>query len=106
MIAELNPAVLQPSMELTITSYVIDDILLAGTSTSGLQKLIGVAAEHVTEHGLKFNPDKTTCMTLGKSHLSKDPSLTIGDSCPAHIDSMICLGGLLNNDGVNCKCKG
>ena len=57
------------------TSYNVfcyaDDILLYSTTISGLQTLINVANKYITEHGLRFNPDKTLCMTLGKSNFPK-----------------------------------
>ena len=38
-----------------------DDILLVSTTVSGLQSLIDVAVQHVSECGLRFNPQKTKC---------------------------------------------
>ena len=38
-----------------------DDILLVSTTVSGLQSLIDVAVQHVSECGLRFNPHKTKC---------------------------------------------
>ena len=44
-----------------------DDILLCSLTTAGLQRLIDAADKYITEHGLRFNPLKTTCVTFGKS---------------------------------------
>ncbi len=53
-------------------SYVFiygDDLLIVSTTVTGLQNLIDYANYYITEHGLQFNTSKTTCVTLGKSHL-------------------------------------
>ena len=42
-----------------------DDLILTSLSVTGLQELIDTANSYITEHGLKFNPTKTICTTLG-----------------------------------------
>ena len=44
-----------------------DDLLLVSTTVSGLQRLIHCADNYVTNHGLKFNPEKPKCMIAGKN---------------------------------------
>ena len=48
-----------------------DDILLCSASVTGLQKLINVANRYIKNHGLRFNPEKTVCVTSGKSKFVK-----------------------------------
>ena len=42
-----------------------DDLILTNLSVTGLQELIDTANSYNTEHGLKINPTKTICTTLG-----------------------------------------
>ena len=44
-----------------------DDLLLCSLTISGLQKLIDAADAYINGHGLSFNPQKTVCVTFGKS---------------------------------------
>ena len=44
-----------------------DDVLLVSVTASGLQNLIIVAQQYVSEHGLGFNPEKTFCSINGKN---------------------------------------
>ena len=57
-----------------------DDLLLASTTITGLQKLIDEAVSIITADGLRFNPAKTLCMTFGKSHQKHSPTWSIGDA--------------------------
>ena len=43
-----------------------DDILLSSTTISGLQTLIDVSVNFIENHGLRFNPIKTSCFIRGK----------------------------------------
>ena len=44
-----------------------DDLLLCSLTVSGLQHLIYAADGYITQHGLRFNPMKTSCVTFRKS---------------------------------------
>ena len=44
-----------------------DDLLLCSLSVTGLQALIDEANYYIKQHGLRFNPAKTKCITFGKS---------------------------------------
>ena len=63
------------------TSYSVfcyaDDILVASTTTTGLQTLINVANNYLCRHGLTFNAAKTECITFGKTHFTKSPTWSI-----------------------------
>ena len=53
------------------------DILVASTTTTGLQTLIKVANNYLCQHGLTFNAAKTECITFGKTHFTKSPTWSI-----------------------------
>ena len=74
-----------------------DDLLLASTTTTGLQSLIDLAVSFVTQRGLKFNPSKTTCMVYGKSPFTSPPKWHINDVSLEISNSVKYLGTLLNN---------
>ena len=42
-----------------------DDILLCSLTVTGLQRMIDIANEYVSSHGLSFNPMKTECILFG-----------------------------------------
>ena len=44
-----------------------DDLLLTSATSTGLQTLITSCQKYVEEHGLCFNPIKTSCTVIGKS---------------------------------------
>ena len=50
-----------------------DDILLCSTTVSGLQKLMSTASMCIKKYGLRFNPDKTTCMIMGRNPFTTTP---------------------------------
>ncbi len=43
------------------------DLLLTSVTSTGLQTLMNSCQKYVEEHGLCFNPTKTSCMVIGKS---------------------------------------
>ena len=74
-----------------------DDILLCSTTITGLQALINCANKYISEHGLRFNPDKTLCMTFGKSRFD-NRKWFLEDSCLREVDNLMYLGVCLSND--------
>ena len=74
-----------------------DDLLLASTTTTGLQSLIDFTVSFVTQRGLKFNPSKITCMVYGKSPFTSPPKWHINDVSLEISNSVKYLGTLLNN---------
>ena len=54
-----------------------DDLLLCSLSITGLQSLIDAANDYITEHGLRFNPSKTKCMTFGSCNLKKSSGFSM-----------------------------
>ena len=65
-----------------------DDILLCSTTVSGLQKLMSTASKCIKNYGLRFNPDKTTCMIMGRNPFTTTPVWLIEDS-PIKIENNI-----------------
>jgi hypothetical protein len=57
-----------------------DDVLLASTTVTGLQHLIDKASAYIFQHGLRFNPTKTSYLTFGKHRLKQTPCWTIEGS--------------------------
>ncbi len=46
-----------------------DDVLLPSLTVSGLQRLIDTANLYICTHGLRFNPEKSVCITFSKGHV-------------------------------------
>ena len=69
-----------------------DDILLCSTTVTGLQKLINIATEYIGEHGLRFNPNKTTCMIMGGNPFTIMPTWSIQNVPLRIVDTIKYLG--------------
>ena len=54
-----------------------DDLLLASATSTGLQTLINSCQKYVEEHGLCFNPTKTSCTVIGKSPFTTEATFYI-----------------------------
>ena len=50
-----------------------DDLLIASTTSSGLQQLIDRANTMLSDNGLKFNPTKTECLIVGSNLFTSTP---------------------------------
>ena len=76
-----------------------DDILLASTTVTGLQRLINCAVNYISNHGLRFNPGKTQCIIYGKNPFNLQPSWHI-DTCELQIaENLEYLGTFLGHNG-------
>ena len=51
-----------------------DDLLLSSLTVTGLQRLIDIARNYVSDHGLQFNPEKTSCIVLGNNPFTTQPT--------------------------------
>ena len=82
-----------------------DDILLASTTVSGLQRLINTANHFITNHGLRFNPVKTDCFIMGRHHFYKDPIFVLDGHDLKINHNVNYLGAVLDNvlDGHDLK---
>lgn len=78
-----------------------DDILLTSLTATGLQTLINVANEYVTEHGLTFNPIKTKCASFGNCTLQPHPTWSLNDVRMSENNSIEYLGVVLNAKNSN-----
>ena len=78
-----------------------DNLLLASTTVTGLQALIDLAVSHVNDRGVRFNPEKTTCMTYGPNPFTTLPKWNInGVTLPVE-DNIKYLGAILDqSDGL------
>jgi hypothetical protein len=54
-----------------------DDILLCSLTATGLQNLIDISVSYIENHGLRFNPKKSSCMIYGKSSFITTPKWII-----------------------------
>ena len=54
-----------------------DDLMICSLTVSGLQHLIDLCVSYVSANGLKFNPNKTACMILGKNPFVTKPTWNI-----------------------------
>ena len=78
-----------------------DDIFLASTTVTGLQRLINCAVNYISNHGLRFNPGKTQCIIYGKNPFNLQPSWHI-DTCELQIaENLEYLGTFLGHNGSN-----
>ena len=77
------------------------DLLLASTTVTGLQAFIALAVSHVNDRGLRFNPEKTTCMTYGPNPFTTLPKWNIdGVTLPVEENTKY-LGAILDqSDGL------
>ena len=76
-----------------------DDILLASSTPTGLQRLVDISVNYITKHGLRFNPVKTECFTYGKSTFLAPPSCTMEGVVLKQEDALTYLGAVLKGDG-------
>jgi len=76
-----------------------DDVLLASTTQSGLQKLINASVDYISNHGLRFNPAKTNCFYFGRTRHLVPPIWRIEGEELNHVDSLLYLGATLKDDG-------
>ena len=72
-----------------------DDLLITSTTVSGLQSLIDMCDSYICQHGLRFNPNKTSCTTVGKHRLMSQQKLTMTGSQLKVTDTFSYLGAVL-----------
>jgi hypothetical protein len=84
-----------------------DDLLLASTTASGLQKLIDCADNYITRHGLRFNPGKTQCIIYGTNPFTVNPKWHIKGTELQICNNINYLGAVVgnncNNDHINVR---
>ena len=77
-----------------------DDILLTSLTVTGLQKLIDLANNRLSDIGLNFNVEKTSCVIFGKNFLL-NPRWTLNNSVITVKDKIDYLGATLNDSDVH-----
>ena len=75
-----------------------DDLILTSLSVTGLQELIDTANSYITEHGLKFNPTKTICTTLGCRNFEDTPQWHLNNTILREEAAVTYLGTVLSNN--------
>ena len=76
-----------------------DYLLIASTTSTGLQALIDLCDPYISQHGLRFNPQKTSCTTVGKHRLVSQAQWTIKSRQLKVTDTFSYLGAVLGNGG-------
>ena len=75
-----------------------DDLIIASLSVTGLQEMIYAATSYIVDHGLNFNPAKTTCKTFGLCNLKISPKWYINDCLLTSDNSVTYLGTTLTGN--------
>ena len=78
-----------------------DDLMLTSLTVTGLQKIIDLANRYITDHGLKFNPNKTECAIFGKDMLYPHPEWVLNGVMLNENDKVTYLGVTLSNNKRN-----
>ena len=82
--------------------------MLISLTYTGLQSLINAANKHISSHGLRFNPSKTTCTTFGTNHRTPLPTwhIHVCHNILTETKQVTYLGTVLSNDvSPTCRCK-
>ena len=74
-----------------------DDLLLTSATSTGLQTLINSCQKYVEEHGLCFNPTKTSCTVIGKSPFTTEATFYISCVKLQNVETFKYLGAELGN---------
>ena len=67
--------------------------------------IIFLCDSYISQHGLRFNPQKTGCITAGKHRLVSQPQWTIKDRQLKVTDTFSYLGAVLGNGGSAELCE-
>jgi len=78
-----------------------DDLLVASTTTTGLQALMDTCERYVKDHGLSFNASKTCCTIVGKSPIIGDPQFMLNNTAVKLTETFKYLGAELGNKGAS-----
>ena len=65
-LSQMNCGISMGHMTFNACCYA-DDVILCSVTVTGLQSLIDTANTYITNHGLRFNPSKSMCITFGNS---------------------------------------
>ena len=88
-------------IKITNVSYNVfcyaDDILLASLTVTVLQNMINLADQYISDHGLRFNPLKTECVSVGQNHFVSNPVWSLNGVASANSASYKYQGVTLAN---------
>ena len=82
-----------------------DDLLLTSATSTGLQTLINSCQKYVEEHGLCFNPTKTSCTVIGKSPFTTEATFYISGVKLQNAKTFKYLGAELGNLSHTARVK-
>ena len=85
------------SQKFNVVCYA-EDLLLCSTTVTGLQNLINIANEFIVQNGLRFNPNKSTCITYGKIPFICQPKWFIGDDQLRNEEYLKYVGAIIGNN--------
>ena len=77
------------------------DSILTSLSVTGLQELIATVNSYITEHGLKFDPTKTICKTLGCRNFEDTPQCHLNNTILREEAAVSYLGTVLSNNTIS-----
>ena len=75
-----------------------DDLIIASLSVTGLQEIIHAATSYIVDHGLNFNPAKTTCKTFSICNFKQIPKWYINDCLLTSDNAVTYLGTTLTGN--------
>ena len=75
-----------------------DDLLLSSTTVTGLQQLIDTAVSYVTDHGLRFNSDKTKCLLFGANPFDSIPNWKMNNTSLSVESNLTYLGAEIGSN--------
>ena len=81
-----------------------DDLLLCSTTLSGLQHLMDVCNSYIKDHGLTFNPEKSTCFMIGTNPFSSVPQSSLDGINVSPKESITFLGSVLGDGKGSGHC--
>ena len=79
--------------------FYADDLLIASTTSTGLHALIYLCDSYISQHGLRFKPQKTSCTTVGKHRFVSQPQRTIKGRQQKITDTFSYMGAVFGNGG-------
>ena len=89
--------------------YYADDLLLCRATVTGLQHLMDVSNSYIKDHGLTFNPEKSTCFMIETNPFSSVPQWSLDGINVSLKESITFLGSVSvqqwSLDGINVSLK-
>ena len=100
VLSKSNTGIIIENKKYNVFCYA-DDILLSSATITGLQTLIDVSVNFIENHGLRFNPIKTSCFIRGKHPFCSNPKWYINGEERVLKENVNYLGAILSNHAGN-----